>query len=177
MQTFDQPRQLVESPQFEGDRQAALVELSKARIDPPIRHIMAGLVDIRCCFTLQSCYGHFVHAEQPHSENLEPLPPYDVGAVRCRIAYIAICIENSASGKRFLATLENIPAIDPDFIQFGSPTWFWEQHLNSYALQVEPPRFLHKDEANIDYCEALHVQRVRGLFFEGLRQLIEDFKP
>ncbi len=87
---------------------------------------------------------------------------------------IAFCIGNNTSGRRFLAALENIPTIDPDFIQFGSPAWFWEQHFNSYALQIEPSRFLHKDEAKIDYCEALHVQQVRGLFFAGLEQLIED---
>ncbi len=174
METFEQPRDLVDNPHFESDRQVVLSNLARARIDAPIRGIIAGFAGLSYCFTLQSCYGHFVHAEQSHPENLEPLPAHDVGAVRYRIGYVAFCIENSTPGRRLLAALKKVPAIDPDFIQFGSPSWFWERHLNSYALQVEPSRFLHRDEANIEYQEALHVQHVRGLFFAGLGQLIED---
>ena len=175
METFDQPRELTASPHFQADRQVALTTLENARIDAPIRGLIANLASISCCFTLQSCYGHFVHGEQPHPENLEPLPAHDVGAVRYRIAYIALCFDNSPPGRRLLTALADIPAIDRDLIHFGSPSWFWERYLNSYALQVEPSRFINKDEAVIDYGEALHVQQVRALFFEGLEQLIGDF--
>lgn len=175
METFDQPRKLTANPHFQADRQVALARLANARIDTPICEIIANLKSLSCCFTLQSCYGHFVHTEQSHPENLEPLPPHNVGEVRYRIAYIALCIENSLPGRRLLTALADIPAIDRELIHFGSPSWFWERYSNSYALQVEPSRFVHKDEAVIDYCEALHIQRVRALFFEGLEQLVRDF--
>jgi hypothetical protein len=175
METFDQPRKLTVNPHFQADRQVALAGLATARIDAPIREIVANFESLSCCFTLQSCYGHFVHAKQPRPENLEPLPPHDVGPVRYRIAYIALCIENSAPGRRLLTALADIPAIDRELIHFGSPTWFWERYVNSYALQVEPLRFLYKDEAVIDYGEALQIQQARTLFFEGLEQLIKEF--
>ncbi len=174
METFEQPRQLVDNPHFRRDRQFALANLARARIDDPIRGIVAGFEGLPCCFTLQSCYGHFVHAEQSSPENLKPLPAHDIGAVRYRIAYIAFCIENSRSGRRLLAALEMVPSIDPDFVQFGSPGWFWDRYLNSYALQVEPSRFQHRDEANVEYCEALHIQQVRDLFFAGLSRILDD---
>ena len=173
MKTFEQPRQLVDNPHFRRDRQVALANLARARIDDPIRGIVAAFADLPCCFTLQSCYGHFVHVEHSPLENLEPLPAHDIGEVRYRIAYIAFCIENSPSGRHLLAALEMVPSIDPNFVQFGSPVWFWDRHLNSYALQVEPSRFQHRDEANVEYREALHIQQVRDLFFTGLSRILE----
>ncbi len=40
--------------------------------------------------------------------------------------------------------LRQIPAIDPEYIQFGCAEWFWEAQVNSYALQVEPMRHMTK---------------------------------
>ena len=173
MKTFGHPRQLVDNPQFHRDRELALASLARANIDAPIREIIAAFAGLRCCFTMQSCYGHFVHSEQPRPDNLEPLPAHDVGSVKYRIAYIAFCIENSTAGRHLHAALEKITAIDPDYVQFGSPGWFWQRHLNYYALQVEPTRFMYKDVAYVEYREALHVQEVRGLFFASFSSLIQ----
>ena len=141
MQTFAQPREFVGNSQYERDRQHALASLVLEDIDAPIRGIVAGFACLPYCFTLQSCYGHFVHAAQPEPRNLEPVPAHDMGTVKYRIAYIAFCLEDSQWGRRLRTAFEHIPAIDPEYVQFGSPAWFWEQHLNSYALQVEPARF------------------------------------
>jgi hypothetical protein len=173
METFAQPRQFVEHPHYARDRQAALAGLDLDNIDAPIRHVVAGFARLPHCFTLQSCYGHFVHAAQPQLDNLEPLPAHDIGTVRYRIAYMAFCLENSERGKRLHAALGGIPAIDPEYVQFGSPEWFWHRHLNSWALQVEPARFATRDEAIIDHPEALHVQRVRDRLFARLGELVQ----
>ena len=150
-----------------------LARLDLETIDEPIRELVAGFARLPDCFTLQSCYGHFVHAAQPVPDNLDPLPAQDVGRVKYRIAYIALCLENSMEGRRLRTALEHIPAIDPEYVQFGSPEWFWNRHLNSYALQVEPTRFLDKDVAIIEYDEALRVQQVRDRFFARLSALLK----
>jgi hypothetical protein len=92
--------------------------------------------------------------------------------VRYRIAYVALCIENSDRGRGLREALSQVPKVDPDYVQFGSPDWFWDQWLNSYALQVEPYAHRDRDEATLDSDEALHVQGVRDLFFEKLRALL-----
>jgi hypothetical protein len=173
METFAQPRQFVDNPRYERDREVALAKLDLESIDPPIRGIVAGFAELPYCYTLQSCYGHFVHAAAPQPRNLELVPAHDVGALRYRIAYMAFCLENSTRGRRLRAALEQIPAIDPEYVQFGSPDWFWQPHLNAYALQVEPARFATKDEATIDHPEALHVQQVRDRFFARLTELVQ----
>jgi hypothetical protein len=141
-------------------------------IDAPIRDVILSFAKLTCCFTLQCCFGHFVHAAQPDPEKLTPLPIENVGPVRYRIAYVALCIEQSAAGAKLRGMLEEVPTIDSEYVQFGSPGWFWEQHPNSYALQVEPARFMFKDEAVIPHKEALHVQRVRDQFYERLREIL-----
>ncbi len=150
-----------------------LSALAPQSIDAPILDIVLGFTRLPCCFTLQSCYGHFVYAAEPEPRNLAALPAEDVGLVRYRIAYLALCIERSPAGTRLRGALEEVPTIDPEYVQFGSPGWFWERYPNSYALQVEPERFMQKDEAVIEHHEALHVQTVRDRFFESLRELVD----
>ena len=173
METFAQARQFIDNPRYGRERDLALSNLALESIDAPIREIIAGLARLPYCFTLQSCCGHFVHSAQPERHNLEPVPAHDVGPIEYRIAYVAMCIENSARGERFRAALAQIPAVDPEYVQFGSPGWFWQQHLNSYALQVEPARFATQDVAIIEHQEALHVQEVRGRFFARLAELVD----
>ena len=69
-------------------------------------------------------------------------------------------------------SLRAMTAIDPDYLQFGSADWFWERWLNSYALQVEPARYMTRDEVVLSPAEALHVQRTRDLFYGELRKLL-----
>jgi len=84
---------------------------------------------------------------------------------------IAFCIENSASGRSLIAALNRITDIGPENIQFCSAEWFWERQVNSYALQVEPDRFKHKDKVILDYREALHIEKIRNEFFIQLKEL------
>jgi len=81
METFGPPRELVADPHFERDRRRALQDLDPLKIDGPIRDLIAGFATLAQCFTLQCCYGHFVHAGQPDHHNLEPLPDQDLGPV------------------------------------------------------------------------------------------------
>jgi hypothetical protein len=93
-----------------------------------------------------------------------------------RIAYIALCVENSREGVCLRSLLEEVPGIDPKYVQFGSPEWFWKSHPNMYALQVEPHRFMYEDVAVIAHKEALYVQDVRKHFFERLEQIVEAMR-
>ena len=176
METFAPPRRLVDHPLFEADRKRALKKLDIDEVDAPIRDIVEGFSRLPCCFTLQSCFGHFVHSEATAPDNLEPLPPNGVGIVTYRIAYVALCLQNSASGNRLFSTLAEVPSIAPAFIQFGSPVWFWERQVNAFALQVEPSRFKDQDQATIDHAEALQVQKVRDQFFTRLDDLVKSLQ-
>ena len=171
METFAQPKGFVHNPRFRHDREQATAALTLDAIDAPIRDVISAFGALPHCYTLQSCYGHFLHAAQRDPHSLLSLPASDIGTVEYRIAYIALCIEESKAGRRLRSLLHQVTEIDPAYIQFGSPDWFWEQHVNSYALQVEPERFKDRDVAIIEYGEALCVQQVRGRFFERLRKV------
>ncbi len=172
MQTFAKPRCFVDNPRYERDREHVLASLVLDDIDAPIRAIVAGFARLPQCFTLQSCYGHFVHAAQPEATNLAALPARDIGPVTYRIAYVAWCLEDSPAGGRLRAALEEIPAIDPEYVHFGSPEYFWRHHANSYALQVQPLRFMGRDVAIVEHREAVHLQRMRNRFFARLAELV-----
>ena len=175
METFAKPGRLMDDPRFDTERKRILKDLTLSKIDAPIRDLIRGFVNLPHCFTLQCCFGHFVHSRATSIDNLRPLPEYDVGVITYRIAYVALCIKNSVAGNRLYSALADIPSIDPEYIQFGSPRWFWERHINSFALQVGPPRFAFQDQADIDYAEALHVQKVRDRFFSGLESLVHGY--
>ena len=173
METFAQPKDLVHNPRFRCNREHVSATLTLDVIDTPIRDVIWAFNALPHCYTLQSCYGHFLHAAQrdPRSLLTLTLPVSDIGTVEYRIAYIALCVEESEAGLQLVACLRQVTEIDAAYVQFGSPEWFWEQHLNSYALQVEPERFKDRDVAMLEYGEALHVQGVRGRFFERLREV------
>jgi len=173
LETFTQPKAFVENPHYRDQRQQILASLSEAMIDEPIIELIQAFNKLPYCFTLQSCYGHFVYRDQNDPQNLEPLPQTDtIASVEYRIAYIAFCIEDSALGRMFFDTLKGIVDMDPDNIQFCSAEWFWERQVNSYALQVEPDRFKFEDKAMLDYPEALEIERIRNEFFARLMTLL-----
>lgn len=60
------------------------------------------------CFTVQCCYGYFVHRLMPDPENREPLSPYTgrVESIQYRIAYLALCLENSPVGHTIYSGME-----------------------------------------------------------------------
>jgi len=174
MQTFTQIKDLVDNPHYDEQRQKCLSKLGIRTIDAPITDIVSSLAKLPYCFTLQSCYGHFLHKHQKSRKNTDPLPVTDsITRVEYRIAYIALCIQNNNAGRELLRDLQEIPAIDPDYIQFGCAEWFWGRQVNSYALQVEPERHMAEDRAYIDYREALHVEKVRNEFVDALRKLLQ----
>jgi hypothetical protein len=171
METFTQPRPFMDNPRFLQERKLVLEDLRIDDIDEPIRDIIININKKPFCFTLQCCYGHFVWDDRQDSHNLEPVPDSFSGKIKYRIAYLAVCIENSPDGAVFRETLARVADIDPEFVQFGSADWFWERHLNSYALQVEPLRFQNQDEAWVDGEEAQKLEKVRTIFFDILRVL------
>jgi hypothetical protein len=174
VETFTEPKELLENPHYQDQRQRILTDLNDDMIDTPIIDLINRLNQLPYCFTLQCCYGHFIHSNQKDPYNLEPLPITDsIAKVEYRIAYIALCIENSVLGKGFLEALSEITAIDPKNIQLCCAEWFWRRQVNSYALQVQPNRFKHEDTAILDYKEALHIEKTRNEFFVNIRELIQ----
>ena len=172
METFRKPREFIENTRYVKDRKNTLAALDLSSIDEPIADIVAGFATLPHCFPLQCCYGHFVCAPEQNPHSLEPIPRDYGGIVRYRIGYIAFCIENSGRGRALRDSLSRITAINPDYVQFGSPDWFWEQWLNSYALQVEPVAHQLKDEASLEIAEAIRTQEARNFFFRELRDLM-----
>lgn len=173
METFTEPREFVTNSHFYQQRWESLQKLELSGIDPPIIDIIRGFSQLQYCFTLQSCFGHFLYPGNTDRFNIEPLPlENDIESVEYRIAYLAICIEDSIPGKELFDNLAEIPSIDPEYIQFGSADWFWERQLNSYVLQVEPMRYMTRDRCLIDYKEALHVEKIRNQFINQLMRLL-----
>jgi len=85
-----------------------------------------------------------------------------------------LCVENSGSGQEFLRWLNQLTEIDPNYIQFGCAEWFWERSQNSYLLQVEPVEHMFEDECSIDFQEALHIEKVRNMFYDSLMMLVSN---
>ena len=175
METYTEPREMVENPHYQNQRQNGLRGLTDNMIDEPIVGLVSSLNKMPYCFTLQCCYGHFVYKGQSNPHNLEPLPIKEItGKIEYRIAYIAFCIENSFLGRQLFTSLHNITAIDPENIQLCCAEWFWKKQVNSYALQVEPDRFKKKDTALVGFKEALYIEKIRNDFFARLYELLEN---
>lgn len=172
MKTYTEPKELVGNPLYQDQREKSLAGLSDAMIDEPIVDLINNFNRLSHCFTLQCCYGHFVYSGQNDPDNLDPLPVTDtISSVEYRIAYVCFCIENSSAGRGFLKILKNITDIDPENVQFCCAEWFWGRQVNSYALQVEPDRFKHQDTAELDYMEALRIEKIRREFYIKLREI------
>ena len=173
METFTTPKNLVENPHYPEQRRKRLAGLTSVVIDAPIIEHINRFNRLPFCFTLQSCYGHFLYHGQKDPHNLEPLPITNtIARVEYRIAYIAFCIDNSDMGKRLFDTLETIVSIDDENIQLCCAEWFWKRQVNSYALQVEPDRFKREDKAIFGYQEAIKVEKIRKKFFNQLMELL-----
>jgi hypothetical protein len=177
LETFIELQDVVENPHYQEQKHKILYDLNDDMIDMPIVDLINGFNKLPYCFTLQSCYGHFIYNGQKDAQHLDPLPEKEIIAkIEYRIAYVAFCIENSASGRGLFEALKKITAIDPENVQFCCAKWFWERHINSYALQVEPDRFKRKDTAILDFKEALYIEKIRNTFFIRLYELLENTK-
>ena len=175
METFTEFKPLVKNPLFTQQREKALNQLDINTIDAPIKEIIKDFSNLPYCFTLQSCYGHFLYNNQKNPNNIEPLPNLgNISNIEYKIAYIALCIRNNEQGRMLLQELKKIPAIDPDYVQFGCADWFWKQQVNSYALQVEPERYKRKDKITVNFQEALHIENVRNEFFIRLQKIFDN---
>lgn len=174
METFTQLNEFVEHPHYLEQRREHLSKLALDTIDAPIVDLISGFAQLPYCFTLQSCYGHFLYGDQKNPGNLEPLPVSSgITTVEYRIAYIAVCIQNSDLGRALFDDLGDIPTIDPAYIQWGCAEWFWKTHPNSYVLQVEPERLMNKDSVSVDYQEALHIEKTKNEFLGALKKLVQ----
>ena len=174
LETFTGLKDFVDNPHYHEQRRESLSGLDISTIDAPMVKIIDGFSKLPYCFTLQSCYGHFLHDSQKDPKSIEPLPVSNsITGVEYRIAYIALCIQNSDLGRMLLHDLGKIPAIDPGYIQFGCAEWFWERQVNSYVLQVEPGRYMTKDRASVSYQEALHIEKIRDEFLSGLEVIVQ----
>lgn len=175
METFTEYREFEINEQYDLDRRNTILTLDSGSIDAPIADIVSGFAELPHCFPLQSCAGHFICDPGQDIHTLDSVPAAFSGRVRYRIAYIALCLENSRRGRLLRESMAGIPTVDPGTIQFGSADWFWDRFPNSYVLQVEPERHKHKDEAILHADEARHVQTIRDLFFEEMRKrLLKD---
>lgn len=174
METFAAPKEFVDNPRFASQRERALRDLKTAMIDDPLRELVAGFAAMPYCYTLQSCYGHFVYDGRSDPHNVEPLPegPHE-GPVEYRIAYLALCIERGGEGRRLYDDLAAVAEIDPAYIQFGSPAWFWRRRVNAYALQVEPERYKDRDSIVVRMHEARRIERARNAFFARIGEIVE----
>jgi hypothetical protein len=173
METFTPLKPFAENPKFARQREKALKALDFSAIDKPILEIVKRLAKLPHLFTLQSCYGHFLHDKQKDSRSTEALIRMDgISQVDYRIAYFAFCIENNEQGRNFLQKLKELSLINPEYIQIGCAGWFWKRFVNSYIIQIEPERFKDADRCFVDFEEAMIIQDVRDKFFKEFGKII-----
>ena len=91
METFTNIKGFVDNPYFHDQRKKYLSKLDIESIDAPIVELISGFAKLDCCFTLQSCYGHFLHNSQKNPYNIEPLlASNSISNVEYKIAYSTI---------------------------------------------------------------------------------------
>lgn len=175
METFTNTKELIPNPDFDEQRINSLREIDYSEIDPPIVDLIKKISKMDYCFTLQSCFGHFLYKGQTDFRSTDPLPVADnFDKVNYRIAYIAFCIKKCDEGETLLKELSKVYLIEPEYIQFGCAEWFWDRQVNSYVLQVEPERFKNKDKISVEYQEALYIEKIRNVFFKKLNEIINN---
>jgi hypothetical protein len=180
VETYTEERPLVEDHGFRPrkDRSRAEIRelLRSGAIDPLMTAIVEEISSIPCCYTIQSCGGHFIRLDVPGEHDSTSVPDSDDSGkvLRYRIAYIAFCVERSEGGRRLLDIFRAVAETDPEYIQFGCASWFWERCVNSYIVQVGPRRNASEDSFEIGLVEARRVEMARELFFEGLRRVAAE---
>ena len=88
METFLELKKILENPLYQAQKRKNIAKLNKKIIDAPIIEIIKGFNNLPCCFTLQSCYGHFLYKDKKDSYNLEPLPITNtINKIMYKIAY------------------------------------------------------------------------------------------
>lgn len=173
METYSECKPFVDHPEFRENRRQVLENLEVGDIDLPLVSLVQKINRLPHVFSLQCCYGHFLWNNGTEIKVLEPLKTDKW--VRYRLAYIALCIENSSSGRVLQQRLMDIPSFsNQDNVQFCSAQWFWDQWPNSYALQIMPERFKEFDSAQITYVEAMKIAKLRDVCFAYLDNFVTD---
>lgn len=166
------------SPNYVVDRGKALrelkMELLNGSIDGPTVDIVEQFARLPHCYTLQSCYGHFMRESRVEDRNTYRVDELVVagGPLHYRIAYVALCVQNSARGRALLEEMRAVQDTDPDYIQFGSADWFWERCVNSYVLQVSPLKNACQDHFDVSLGEARRIEVARDKFFDELWEVL-----
>ncbi len=173
METFTRPRAFIRDPGYAQRRAQALKDLDLGKIDPPLVNIIKDFRMLPHCFTLQCCFGHFVLDGREitlQPESLAKRPENTL--LEYRIAYLALCIQESDAGKRLYRDLSAVGQIDPGYVQFCGADWFWQRHANSYALQAVPERFKNRDTALVGVDEALVLEKAKARMFEEIQKIL-----
>ncbi len=179
MKTFTQARPLVEDRGYVQRRERYLSDLgpllSSGEIDAPIVSLIERISEITHCFTLQSCYGHFVLEGRPSEYGIKrTLPDLNRSStVHYRIAYMAFCVQNNNHGRHLLEDLRAVADVDPEYTQFGSADWFWNRSVNVYVLQVQPKRFMSEDSFDVEVAEAVEIEASRDAFYSRLDETMD----
>ena len=96
METFTELKPFVDNPLYQEQREKALSGLDINTIDAPMIEIINGFAKLPYCFTLQSCYGHFVHNNQKSPKNVEPLSGSDnISSIEINVIYFVQTIKSS----------------------------------------------------------------------------------
>lgn len=178
VETYTAARPLVPNPNYDSDRRNALrqlrTELSNGSIDGPTLDIVERFARLPHCYTLQSCYGHFMRESRVEDRNMNRVDSLMAvsGTLHYRIAYIALCIQNSDRGRTLLEEMRTVQDVAPGYIQFGSADWFWQRCVNSYVLQVSPLKNAFQDHFEVSLEEARRIERTRDRFFDRLREVL-----
>jgi hypothetical protein len=148
VETYTREKPLVFSPSYDSERRKSLeglrTEISRGAIDEPTMDIVERFARMEHCYTLQSCYGHFMAEHCVDDRNTSR-----VAEIKPRGDSIHYRIE---------------------YIQFGCAEWFWRTCVNSYVLQVSPLRNAHQDHFDVSIEEALRIEQTRDRFYERLRE-------
>ncbi len=70
METFTDLKDFVDNPYSHDQRKKCVSNLDIESIDTPIVELISGLAKLDYCFTLQSCYGHFLYNSQKNPYNI-----------------------------------------------------------------------------------------------------------
>ncbi len=161
MQTYTKTRPIEDNPDFEAQRDAAREALDLSTVDEPMVRLIQDLNRLPHVFTQQCCFGHFVGDGETDTSTLAPPPPMGKKPMEYRLAYLAFCVSDDDRGRAFLERVRDLRDLDPKYIQVCSADWFWDQQVNSFAIQVSPKRMRKLDSMTLDGKEIRHVSHVR----------------
>lgn len=161
MRTFDTAPPLESDLAFSINRSQSLHLLDLSVIDIPIVDTVYKYSKLECCYPVQSCWGHFDHAYSFWGRGAAVNCLNRGQTMRYRIAYLALCLDDSEHGAFLLELLRQVPQCVGGSVQFGSAKWFRELHNNIYVVQTAPPHCIYLDSCYIDKKEAQYIHKSR----------------